>query len=46
MGRARVASAIGLAMLMALSTVGAPAAAQDPAQDPKQPSVENPHMHF
>ena len=46
MGRARVASAIGLAMLMALSTVGAPAAAQDAAQDPKQPSVENPHMHF
>ena len=27
MGRSRVASAIGLAMLMALSTIGAPAAA-------------------
>ncbi len=46
MGRTRVASAIGLAMLMALSTIGAPATAQDTAQDPKQPSVENPHMHF
>ena len=46
MGRSRVASAIGLAMLMALSTVGAPATAQATAQDPKQPSVDNPHMHF
>ncbi len=45
MGRARVASAIGLAMLMALSTIGAPATAQDAAVDPRQPSPENPHMH-
>ena len=45
MGRSRVASAIGLAMLMALSTIGAPAAAQDAAVDPRQPSPENPHMH-
>jgi len=46
MGRTRVASAIGLAMLMALSTIGAPAAAQDAAADPRQPSPENPHMHI
>jgi len=46
MGRTRVASAIGLAMLMALSTIGAPATAQEAAADPKQPSVQNPHMHF
>ena len=45
MGRTRVASAIGLAMLMALSTIGAPATAQDAAADPRQPSPENPHMH-
>ena len=45
MGRSRVASAIGLAMLMALSTIGAPATAQEAAVDPRQPSVENPHMH-
>ena len=46
MGRTRVASAIGLALLMALSTIGAPATAQATAQDPKQPSPDNPHMHF
>ena len=45
MGRSRVASAFGLAMLMALSTIGAPAAAQEAVTDPRQPSVENPHMH-
>ena len=42
----RVAKASGLVLLMVLSTVAAPASAQDAAQDPKQPSVENPHMHF
>jgi len=42
----RVAKASGLVLLMVLSTIAAPASAQDAAQDPKQPSVENPHMHF
>ena len=42
----RAAHAFGLALLLALSTVAAPASAQDAAQDPKQPSVDNPHMHF
>jgi len=42
----RVAKASGLVLLMILSSVAAPASAQDTAQDPKQPSVENPHMHF
>ena len=42
----RAAHAFGLALLIALSTVAAPASAQDAAQDPKQPSVDNPHMHF
>ena len=46
MGRARVASAIGLAMLMALSTIGAPATAQEAVADPRQPSPDNPHMHI
>ena len=46
MGRSRVASAIGLAMLMALSTIGAPATAQGAVADPRQPSPENPHMHI
>jgi hypothetical protein len=46
MGSTRVASAIGLAMLMALSTIGAPATAQEAAADPRQPSPENPHMHI
>jgi len=36
--------ALGLATLMALSVAIAPAAAQA-AEDPKQPSPENPHMH-
>ncbi len=42
----RTAHAFGLALLLALSTVAAPASAQDAVQDPKQPSVDNPHMHF
>ena len=42
----RAAHAFGLALLLALSTVAAPASAQDAVQDPKQPSVDNPHMHF
>jgi hypothetical protein len=41
----RAAHALGLALLLALSTVAAPASAQDAVQDPKQPSVDNPHMH-
>ena len=42
----RAASGFGLALLLVLSTVAAPASAQDVVQDPKQPSVDNPHMHF
>jgi len=42
----RVAKASGLVLLMVLSTVAAPASAQGAVQDPKQPSVDNPHMHF
>jgi hypothetical protein len=42
----RAARAFGLALLLALSTVAAPASAQDAVQDPKQPSVDNPHMHI
>ena len=42
----RTARAFGLVLLMVLSTVAAPANAQEAAQDPKQPSVDNPHMHF
>ena len=42
----RAASGFGLALLLVLSTVAAPASAQDAGQDPKQPSVDNPHMHF
>ena len=42
----RAAHAFGLALLLALSTIAAPASAQDAVQDPKQPSVDNPHMHF
>ena len=41
-----VVKASGLVLLMVLSTVAAPASAQDAAQDPKQPTPENPHMHF
>ena len=42
----RVVKASGLVLLMVLSTVAAPASAQEVVQDPKQPSVDNPHMHF
>ncbi len=42
----RAARAFGLALLLALSTIAAPASAQDAIQDPKQPSVDNPHMHI
>ena len=41
----RVVKASGLVLLMVLSTVAAPASAQDAVQDPKQPTPENPHMH-
>ena len=46
MHEGRVVKASGLVLLMILSTVAAPASAQDAAQDPKQPTPENPHMHF
>jgi len=36
--------ALGLVLILALSSTAAPASAQ--ANDPKQPSVDNPHMHF
>ena len=36
--------ALCLVLVMLSSTVAAPASAQ--TTDPKQPSVENPHMHF
>ena len=42
----RVVKASGLVLLMVLSTVAAPASAQDVVQDPKQPTPENPHMHL
>jgi hypothetical protein len=42
----RAAHALGLALLLALASVAAPASAQDVVQDPKQPSVDNPHMHI
>ena len=42
----RVVKASGLVLLMVLSTVAAPASAQEVVQDPKQPSVDNPHMHL
>ena len=45
MARAKVTMAMGLAILMALSTLGAPVTAQEVATDPRQPSPENPHMH-
>ena len=45
MHEGRVVKASGLVLLMILSTVAAPASAQDAVQDPKQPSVDNPHMH-
>ena len=45
MAHAKVTMAMGLAVLMALSTIGAPVAAQEAVTDPRQPSPENPHMH-
>jgi len=42
----RVVKASGLVLLMVLSTVAAPASAQEVVQDPKQPSPDNPHMHI
>ena len=45
MHEGRVVKASGLVLLMILSTVAAPASAQDAVQDPMQPSVDNPHMH-
>ena len=45
MAHARVTRAVGLTLLMALSTLGAPVAAQEVVADPRQPSPENPHMH-
>ena len=42
----RVVKASGLVLVMVLSTVAAPASAQQVADDPKQPSVDNPHMHL
>jgi len=41
----RVQSA-ALVLLLLIGSIGAPASAQEAAQDPKQPSVDNPHMHF
>jgi hypothetical protein len=38
--------AICLVLILTLGSVAAPASAQDSVQDPKQPSVDNPHMHF
>ena len=45
MAHGKVTVAMGLAVLMALSTLGAPVAAQEAVVDPRQPSTENPHMH-
>ena len=45
MAHAKMTMAMGLAVLMALSTIGAPVAAQEVVADPRQPSPENPHMH-
>jgi len=40
----RKLQALGLVLILALSSTAAPASAQ--ANDPKQPSVDNPHMHY
>ena len=45
MAHARVTMAVGLTLLMALSTLGAPVAAQEVVTDPRQPSPENPDGH-
>ena len=44
MNGSRRVHALALVLLMILGSTAAPASAQ--ANDPKQPSVENPHMHF
>ena len=44
MQASRRMQALGLVLILACGTLAAPASAQ--ADDPKQPSVENPHMHF
>ncbi len=41
----KMAMAVALTVLMGLSTIGAPVAAQEVVADPRQPSPENPHMH-
>ena len=41
----RLQSAALVALLL-LSYIGAPASAQEVQEDPKQPSVDNPHMHI
>ena len=41
---ARRLQAMCLVLVLLVSTIAAPASAQ--ADDPKQPSVDNPHMHF
>ena len=40
----RKLQALGLVLILALSSTAAPASAQ--SNDPKQPSVDNPHMHI
>ena len=42
----RATKAAVLTLLMVLSTVAAPASAQEVVDDPKQPSPDNPHMHI
>ena len=42
---AKMAVAVALTVLMTLSTLGAPVAAQEVVEDRRQPSVDNPHMH-
>ena len=37
---------VALVALLLLSYIGAPASAQEVQEDPKQPSVDNPHMHI
>ena len=45
MAHARMTMAMGLAVLLALSTLGAPVTAQEVVEDRRQPSYDNPHMH-
>ena len=37
---------VALVALLLVSYIGAPASAQEVQEDPKQPSVDNPHMHI